>query len=167
MKLIDELKAERVKRGLSQSTVAEAMGTTQSALSRAERSGGNPTQDFLQRYHNALQSIGTNGSVLEIATLKTIISAVACKYGIAEMYLYGSFARGEAHPDSDVDLLYVLEPGVQPGMMHMHDFRQELEQHLGREVSLISLRSLERHAQTSRASRRFYNHIQPDMVKVA
>ena len=55
MAMIDDLKQERIRRGLSQAAVAHAMGTTQSALSRAEH-GGNPTQDFLQRYQEALDT---------------------------------------------------------------------------------------------------------------
>ena len=31
------------------------------------------------------------------------------------VYLYGSYARGAAHPDSDVDVLVVLAGDVQPG----------------------------------------------------
>ena len=55
MSMIEELKQRRLELGLSQGQVAAMMGTTQSALSRAER-GGNPTQDFLQRYDDALRS---------------------------------------------------------------------------------------------------------------
>ena len=39
----------------------------------------------------------------------------------------------------------------------------EVGRAFGQEVSLTSLDSLQRRAQTSRASRRFYEHIQPDM----
>jgi predicted nucleotidyltransferase len=31
------------------------------------------------------------------------------------LYLYGSYARGDFHPDSDVDVLIVLEGEVNPG----------------------------------------------------
>ncbi|OZG69337.1 nucleotidyltransferase domain-containing protein [Bifidobacterium eulemuris] len=166
MKMIDELKDERVRLGLSQKAVAEAMGTTQSAVSRAERVG-NPTQDFLQRYKKALDGAFRSESTLELETLKLIISKVCRQYGLAEVWLYGSMARGEARPDSDVDLLYRLEPDARFGMMQHAALLEELRTMLGREVSLTSLTSLERHAETSRASRRFFNHIKPDMIKVA
>ncbi|MEK7408221.1 MAG: nucleotidyltransferase domain-containing protein [Acidobacteriota bacterium] len=43
-----------------------------------------------------------------LAELKTGLAAL---YGerMRAMYLYGSYARGEADPDSDVDLLIVLD----------------------------------------------------------
>lgn len=172
------------------------MGTTQSALSRAER-GGNPTQDFLQRYDDALRSLaasgtggtgdpsgngskGSNGnmsvetrsedarsSTVEIATIRFTIGKIARKYGLSEVYVYGSAARGEANADSDIDLLYRSAAGSRLNMMRREALQRELEDAFRREVSLTSLDSLQHNAQRSRASRRFYQHIQPDMIRVA
>ncbi|OZG63442.1 nucleotidyltransferase [Bifidobacterium lemurum] len=166
MTYIDELKDERIRRGISQKDIAEAMGTTQSAVSRAEREG-NPRQDFLRRYQNALRQVGATDSVLELATIRMVVSKVARRYGIGEMYLYGSMARGDADADSDIDLMYRYRkdtPGHLPDIARM---KTDLERMLGREVSLLSLDSLEKHALTSRASRRFYECAKADMVKVA
>lgn len=190
MDTIDALKARRLQAGLSQQAVASRMGTTQSALSRAEH-GGNPTQDFLQRYDDALSCLTTKSgialntgisaksgltttsgltvkscSIVDITTVKLIAGAIAKKYGLAQVYLYGSFARGEADDDSDIDLLYVSREASRFGMDDLARLKGELERSFGREVSLTSLVSLRRHAQRSRASRRFYEHIQRDMVRV-
>ena len=194
--MIEELKQRRLQLKLSQDQVAATMGTTQSALSRAER-GGNPTQDFLQRYDDALRSLsasgsggtgdpsgngskGSNGnmsvetrsedarnSTVEIATIRFIIGKIARKYGLSEVYVYGSTARGEADADSDIDLLYRSAAGSRLNMMRRESLQRELEDAFRREVSLTSLDSLQHNAQRSRASRRFYQHIQPDMIRVA
>ena len=194
--MIEELKQRRLQLKLSQDQVAATMGTTQSALSRAER-GGNPTQDFLQRYDDALRSLsasgsggtgdpsgngskGSNGnmsvetrsedarsSTVEIATIRFIIGKIARKYGLSEVYVYGSAARGEANADSDIDLLYRSAAGSRLNMMRREALQRELEDAFRREVSLTSLDSLQHNAQRSRASRRFYQHIQPDMIRVA
>ncbi|MBU9112268.1 helix-turn-helix domain-containing protein [Bifidobacterium ruminantium] len=194
--MIEELKQRRLQLKLSQDQVAATMGTTQSALSRAER-GGNPTQDFLQRYDDALRSLsasgsggtgdpsgngskGSNGnmsvetrsedarnSTVEIATIRFIIGKIARKYGLSEVYVYGSAARGEADADSDIDLLYRSAAGSRLNMMRREALQRELEDAFRREVSLTSLDSLQHNAQRSRASRRFYQHIQPDMIRVA
>ncbi|WP_244983258.1 helix-turn-helix domain-containing protein [Bifidobacterium ruminantium] len=196
MSMIEELKQRRLQLKLSQDQVAATMGTTQSALSRAER-GGNPTQDFLQRYDDALRSLsasgsggtgdpsgngskGSNGnmsvetrsedarnSTVEIATIRFIIGKIARKYGLSEVYVYGSAARGEADADSDIDLLYRSAAGSRLNMMRREALQRELEDAFRREVSLTSLDSLQHNAQRSRASRRFYQHIQPDMIRVA
>lgn len=196
MSMIEELKQRRLQLKLSQDQVAATMGTTQSALSRAER-GGNPTQDFLQRYDDALRSLsasgtggtggpsgngskGSNGnmsvetrsedarnSTVEIATIRFTIGKIARKYGLSEVYVYGSAARGEADADSDIDLLYRSAAGSRLNMMRREALQRELEDAFRREVSLTSLDSLQHNAQRSRASRRFYQHIQPDMIRVA
>lgn len=198
MSMIEELKQRRLQLKLSQDQVAATMGTTQSALSRAER-GGNPTQDFLQRYDDALRSLAASGtggtggpsgndnngntsvevrsdstsngnarnSTMEIATIRFIIGKIARKYGLSEVYVYGSAARGEADADSDIDLLYRSAAGSRLNMMRREALQRELEDAFRREVSLTSLDSLQHNAQRSRASRRFYQHIQPDMIRVA
>ena len=54
-------------------------------------------------------------------TLHTILSELRCRleacYGkrLVQMVLYGSQARGEAEPYSDIDVLVVLQGPVRPG----------------------------------------------------
>lgn len=166
MSIIEELKDERIRRGLTQRAIAEAMGTTQSALSRAERNG-NPTQDFLERYRSALQQGASNDSPLELTTVRFIVGKIAREYGLAEVWLYGSVARGDARPDSDVDLLYRLKPGERLGLTQTQTLTDELSSYLGREVSLMALDTVERRAERSAAGRLFYERIKPDLIKVA
>jgi len=40
------------------------------------------------------------------------------QYGIVELSVFGSVVRGDARPDSDVDLLYVRVPGNDLGMSY-------------------------------------------------
>jgi predicted nucleotidyltransferase len=47
----------------------------------------------------------------EIKALGLRLAELCQKYGIAELSVFGSVARGDARPDSDVDLLYVRVPG--------------------------------------------------------
>ena len=41
--------------------------------------------------------------------ISTVASRVLAQYDISEAYLFGSFARGEQTPDSDVDLYIVTK----------------------------------------------------------
>lgn len=93
---------------------------------------GNPTQDFLQRYDEALRKLMRSDSVVDVTTVKFIIERIAREYGLAEVYLYGSVARGEADADSDVDLLYVTAQGVRLDMMRMARLKGDLERAFGR-----------------------------------
>ena len=54
----------------------------------------------------------------EINTLGLRLAELCQKYGIAELSVFGSVARGDAQPDSDVDLLYVRTPGNDLGMSY-------------------------------------------------
>ena len=46
-----------------------------------------------------------NGKVYSIDELAEMIAPVARELGVERIYLFGSYARGEATPDSDVDIL--------------------------------------------------------------
>lgn len=65
------------------------------------------------------------------------------KYGIAELSVFGSVARGEARPNSDVDLLYVRIPGNDLGMSYF-DLQDDLERLFGRRVDLVAKDGLHR-----------------------
>jgi uncharacterized protein len=43
--------------------------------------------------------------------LKRAVAALTSKLPVAEVWLFGSAARGEAGPQSDIDLLVVMEDG--------------------------------------------------------
>jgi len=58
------------------------------------------------------------------------------RYGITHLGLFGSLARGEAGPDSDVDLCVSLDP---PNPFCLGHFKQEVEQALQVPVDVISL----------------------------
>ena len=46
-----------------------------------------------------------------IETYRSQIRALAARRGIAQVRVFGSMARGDAGPDSDIDLLVSLPPG--------------------------------------------------------
>ncbi len=59
------------------------------------------------------------------------------RYGIAELEVFGSVARGEARPDSDVDLLFVLRPDARLGF-GLFRLEDELAELFGRRVDLLA-----------------------------
>ena len=63
------------------------------------------------------------------------------RYGIARLEVFGSVARGEQRPDSDVDLLYTLEGGRVLGW-EVEDLVESLTEVFHRPVDLVSRRSL-------------------------
>jgi predicted nucleotidyltransferase len=54
--------------------------------------------------------------------------------GITRLSLFGSMARGEAGPKSDIDLLIEIDPEARVGFFDLFDLQEELETRLGRSV---------------------------------
>ncbi|MDA8323712.1 MAG: nucleotidyltransferase family protein [Actinomycetota bacterium] len=69
------------------------------------------------------------------------LAAVCGRYGIAELKIFGSRARGTARPGSDIDVLYTLLPGRKLGW-EIEQLADELASLLGHPVDLISTRAL-------------------------
>jgi predicted nucleotidyltransferase len=69
------------------------------------------------------------------------LAAICDMYGIAELKIFGSRARGEDRPDSDIDVLYTLRPGRRLGW-EIEQLADELTQLFGHKVDLVSLRAL-------------------------
>lgn len=46
-----------------------------------------------------------NNNVFTIKDIANLVKPIAEKYGVKEIYLFGSYARGEADEDSDLDFL--------------------------------------------------------------
>lgn len=54
--------------------------------------------------------------------------------GITSLSLFGSMARAEARPGSDIDLLIETDPAARLGFVELFDLREELSKLLGRPV---------------------------------
>ena len=74
------------------------------------------------------------------------LKEICRRYKVRELSLFGSTARGDARPDSDIDLLVDFEPGASIGLFEMVEMRDELR-HLfgGREVDLVSKEAVLEH----------------------
>ncbi len=68
------------------------------------------------------------------------ILRIAAKYGAYNVRVFGSVARGEARPDSDVDLLVELEP--QRTLLDQIALMQSLSELLGRKVDVTEPETL-------------------------
>jgi len=71
------------------------------------------------------------------------VAQLCRRWKVAELSLFGSAARDEAGPDSDVDLLVRFEDGERWSTLDLARLVIELEQLIGREVDLIEDRAVE------------------------
>ncbi len=70
------------------------------------------------------------------------VSPVAERYGLAAVYLFGSYARGEATAESDVDLLVDLRGSAVRGIL-LGALYNDLAEALGAGIDLVTVASLE------------------------
>lgn len=83
--------------------------------------------------------------MFSLDTLRTYRDAImdaAARYGVRNIRVFGSLARGQANDQSDIDLLVELEPGR--SLIDRIAFMQEVEQLLGRPVDVVNERALHR-----------------------
>jgi uncharacterized protein len=77
---------------------------------------------------------------MDIAALieekKKEIREIAAKHGARNVRVFGSIARGEARPDSDVDFLVDLEPGRT--LLDLGGLLMELRDLLGLDVDVVT-----------------------------
>jgi predicted nucleotidyltransferase len=119
-----------MRENLSQVDLAARAGTSQSALARYETGAALPTLPTLERLVAAcgrrleirMPPARRSGSVNSVRSQigpqadklrrqrRRLLDA-AERHGVAHLRAFGSLARGEATPESDVDLLVDLKPG--------------------------------------------------------
>lgn len=68
------------------------------------------------------------------------IFRLAAQYGVRNLRVFGSLARGEANAESDVDLLVELEPGR--SLLDLGGLQMELQSLLQRPVDVVTERGL-------------------------
>jgi predicted nucleotidyltransferase len=64
------------------------------------------------------------------------ILRLAAQHGARNVRVFGSLARGEARPDSDVDILITLEP--ERSLLDLVALKQDLEDLLGCKVDVVT-----------------------------
>lgn len=91
--------------------------------------------------------------MLDINRIKEVVSKKGKEYGIKNTYLFGSYAKGEATEDSDVDL--IIDRGEIQTYDAYSDFYESIKKDLGKDVDLLT---------TAGVNPRFFELIKNDRV---
>ena len=97
-----------------------------------------------------------NPTVLTLKQIKDRLRPVMEKHGIKEVYLFGSYARGEATNKSDVDIY--CESGDVRTLIDAGFFQDEIEEALGKKVDIVFI--------GSQMSDFFRHQLETDMIKL-
>ncbi len=143
------LREMRVEADLTQAALARRAGTSQAAVARYENGVSSPAVTTLERL------LAACGRTLELGTRHTSIRDLSgvrarrlraakqellkcvAKHGGRNLRVFGSVARGDDRPDSDVDLLVDLDAGR--GLLDLAELRDALADLLGERVDLATL----------------------------
>ncbi|MDQ3398835.1 MAG: nucleotidyltransferase family protein [Deinococcota bacterium] len=74
--------------------------------------------------------------------LKALLPELRERFGVQELYLFGSTGRDEAKRDSDVDVLVAFRPEVRVTLFRLADLQRHLETAFGCKVDLVLKRAL-------------------------
>ena len=74
--------------------------------------------------------------MITFVDISAAVTPVLSSYDLREAYLFGSFARGDQTPDSDIDLRLVCGDSMTFGTLY--EISLELEEELGREVEIVT-----------------------------
>ena len=91
------------------------------------------------QYISSLIRKDINPDILTIKEIKNRIKHVMTKHHVKDVYLFGSYARGEANKNSDVDIY--CDSGDVNTLIAEVSFVNELEEALNKKVDLVTIGS--------------------------
>ena len=80
-------------------------------------------------------------TMTDISTIKKTITPIARSYGVKRIYLFGSYAKGNATENSDIDLL--VEKGKPMSLLKLSGMRQSVQEALDLSVDLVTTAGIE------------------------
>ena len=162
---IADIEAMRKARGMTQEQVGILAGMSKSQISRMENGKlGSPATyarvlDALGYkavvHYEDVRGSGGLGKEQILSMLKVYYLCNKSELGIERMGLFGSFARNEAGPGSDIDIIITL---TKPDLFLYSTITRQLETVFGRHVDLISSKS--------RLPESFRNHLEKEVIYV-
>lgn len=160
-----DIRKLRKTRHMTQSQLGQLCGMSKSQISRMEN-GTLGSPETISRVLNALDyevrleiidrrsiiSLKT-GAVLDI--LRKYKEQNTEKYGITKLGLFGSYARGEQTPSSDIDICVSIKP---PSLFKLGGIHSDLKELFNKEIDLVSL--------TGTLKPDFINELNKDVIYV-
>jgi predicted nucleotidyltransferase len=84
-----------------------------------------------------------------LACLNAALPELRARYGVVRLGVFGSVARNEARPDSDVDLVAEFAPDAKIGMFKLFELERELTGLLGRATVISAISQMNPYVRAS------------------
>lgn len=144
------LKAVRENLGLTQLEISNLIGIPVNTIRNWEQETRTPSEwalnlliDRILRESNEQHIVVDEATgLLSFLTIKKSVTKIAEKYDIKRIYLFGSYVKGQATANSDIDLymesdLYGLE---------YFEFVEQLRENLNKKVEVLSNKTVQEHS---------------------
>lgn len=99
-----------------------------------------------------------NSTVLTLEDIRDKIAPLAEKYGVESIYVFGSYARGEATVDSDIDFLVLGGEGFKLSMVFA--LSEDIRKVFDKDIDVFEISEIN-------AGSDFYNAVMDERVLVA
>ena len=96
-----------------------------------------------------------NDKIYTLDEIRAIATPIAKNYGVAALYLFGSYARGEATPESDLD--FRIERGQIRTFFELGGLYSDLADKFQKDMDLLTSQNIEPD---------FLAHIKPEEVLI-
>ena len=136
-----ELRAERMKTGLTQREAAGKIGVSLRSYISYENEAekvGTPKYRFLLAEMREIGRMDEEHGVLTTEEIRAACGEILKDYSVQYCYLFGSYAKGNASPASDVDLLISTETTG----LRFYELTERLREKLHKKIDLLDLRQL-------------------------
>ena len=99
-----------------------------------------------------------NNNIFTIRDIQHLVKPIAEKYGVKEIYLFGSYARGEANESSDLDFLVFGWDGFKLTMIF--SLAEDLRKVLKKDVDVFEINEINENSD-------FYKAVMKERLLVA
>lgn len=137
---MNELRLIRKNNNITQENAARMLNISRKTYQKYESlddSNDYKLEFFIYKLKE-LTLIDEDHGILSIEKIKEVVNEVMKKYSINVCYLFGSYAKGYAREDSDIDLL--IDSNVNG--LDFYGLIEELREKLHKRIDLLTLNSL-------------------------
>ena len=136
-----KLRKLRLEKSLTQEKAAQILGVSRRTYVTYEKDEGKIPPVKMEFFLHTLEKYGiideTHG-ILTLETIKKICTDILKEYNVEYMYLFGSYAKGNATETSDVDLLVSMPVNG----LAFYELIETLREKLKKKVDLLDIAQL-------------------------
>ncbi|HOC98072.1 MAG TPA: helix-turn-helix domain-containing protein [Bacilli bacterium] len=138
-----KLKKLRQEKGLTQEQVAQLLGVTRRTYLKYENDQSSLSEIKYKFIYQTLEQYGVideERGILTIEQIKNACFDIFKDYDVEYCYLFGSYAKGDANPKSDIDLLI----SVNASGLQFFEIVERLREKLKKKIDLLDAKELEK-----------------------